>query len=63
MQTHMSNLDKKIIESQAKSEQTNQELAEAENKTLSEDSLTQLIQTISTTIDKTIALQELDSIV
>ena len=63
MQTHMSNLDKKIIESQAKSEQTNEELAEAENNILSEDSLTQLIQTISTTIDKTIALQELDSIV
>ena len=52
MQTHMSNLDKKIIESQAKSEQTNEELAEAENNILSEDSLTQLIQTLSTTIDK-----------
>ena len=63
MQTHMSILDKKIIESQAKSEQTNQELAKAENKILSEDSLTQLIQTISTTIDKQLALQELDSIV
>ena len=63
MQTHMSNLDKKLIESQAKSEQTNEELAKAESKILSEDSLTQLIQTISTTIDKTIALQELDSIV
>jgi len=63
MQTHMSNLDKKIIESQAKSEQTNQELAKAENKLPSEDSLTQLIQTISTTLEKTLALQELDSIV
>ena len=63
MQTHMSILDKKIIESQAKSEQTNQELAKAENKLPSEDSLTQLIQTISTTIDKQLALQELDSIV
>ena len=63
MQTHMSNLDKNIIESQAKSEQTNEELAEAENKILSDDSLTQLIQTISTTIDKQLALQELDSIV
>ena len=63
MQTHMSNLDKKIIESQAKSEQTNEELAEAENNILSEDSLTQLIQTISTTIDKQLALQELESIV
>jgi len=63
MQAHMYILDKKIIESQAKYEQTNQELAKAENKLPSEDSLTQLIQTISTTIDKTKALQELDSIV